>query len=201
MRFSEITDAALAAETEALERLLSENASAGATAASSVAVSVGGIGMGFDPKGDKGIYQGKAKRKAKTEDAALLMRRNPIAEGWDHYTEIGHKAGSSTVWYMLPGGKIETAEFPRKGKKYNHQEEIEVKAIAVGRIDPKQNKISIRPPLAPGNSFYSLTDRKLEFVVSRLERAYPDFEIWYFGEAATDIRRVDSFAAPTHAAA
>lgn len=45
-----------------------ENASAGATGAASVATSVGavgpgGLGPGFDPSGDKGIYQDKPKKK------------------------------------------------------------------------------------------------------------------------------------------
>lgn len=66
MKMSEIMDAALAAETEALERRLSENATAGATSAASIATNVtttsGGLGAGFDPSGHKGIYQGKKKK-------------------------------------------------------------------------------------------------------------------------------------------
>ena len=45
-----------------------ESATCGATGAASVATVVGGLGAGFDPNGDKGIYQ-KAKKKP------LLIRR------------------------------------------------------------------------------------------------------------------------------
>lgn len=68
MKFSEIMDPALADEIEALERSLRENASAGATSAASIATgtgTVGGLGIGFSPNGDKGIYQGKPKKKGK----------------------------------------------------------------------------------------------------------------------------------------
>jgi hypothetical protein len=78
VRLSEITDAALARETAALERQLSENASAGATSAASIATATapaaGGIGVGFDPNGDKGIYQGKKKPK-KTEGLETTVIR------------------------------------------------------------------------------------------------------------------------------
>ena len=42
---------------------LRENASSGATSSASVATVVGGLGAGFDPNGDKGIYQSAAKPK------------------------------------------------------------------------------------------------------------------------------------------
>jgi hypothetical protein len=49
-----------------------ENASAGATGSASVATVVGGLGAGFDPNGDKGIYQKTPKIKK-----PLLIRRAP----------------------------------------------------------------------------------------------------------------------------
>jgi hypothetical protein len=42
-----------------------ESATCGATGAASIATvpgAVGGIGVGFNPNGDKGIYQGKKKK-------------------------------------------------------------------------------------------------------------------------------------------
>lgn len=49
-----------------------ESASSGGTGAASIAASptaVGGIGVGFDPNGDKGVYQGAKKKKP------LILRR------------------------------------------------------------------------------------------------------------------------------
>ncbi len=49
-----------------------ESATCGATGAASIATtpgSVGGIGVGFDPKGDQGIYQKVKKKKP------LIIRR------------------------------------------------------------------------------------------------------------------------------
>lgn len=49
-----------------------ESASCGATGAASVAAAptaIGGIGVGFDPNGDKGVYQGAKKKKP------LILRR------------------------------------------------------------------------------------------------------------------------------
>jgi hypothetical protein len=116
-----------------------------------------------------------------------------INEGWGHYTAIGHDKGSSIVWYMLPGGKVILKPF--NGKKDNHDggdgEGLEGTAIAVGRIDPKQKKISVRTPLAPGNSFIQIAQAKLDYIAKKFTRKYPDYEIWYFGNAATDIRRID----------
>lgn len=40
---------------------IKETASSGATGAASVATVVGGLGAGFDPNGDKGIYQSSTK--------------------------------------------------------------------------------------------------------------------------------------------
>lgn len=51
---------------------LEENASAGATSSASVATSVGGLGAGFDPNGDWGIYQSKKKKK---KEKVLVLRR------------------------------------------------------------------------------------------------------------------------------
>jgi hypothetical protein len=56
--------------------IINETASAGASAAGSVATSIGGIGAGFDPNGHKGIYDAaerKKKRKAKNE--TVIIRR------------------------------------------------------------------------------------------------------------------------------
>lgn len=119
-----------------------------------------------------------------------------ITEDWDHYTEFGHKKGSSIVWFMLPGGKI--IEQTYNSKRNNHDVTdaggLESQSIAVGRIDPKEMKISVRTPLAPNNSFFYIPEAKLEYIAKVLERRYPDYEIWYFGNAATDIRRIDSMA-------
>ena len=115
-----------------------------------------------------------------------------ILEGWDHYTEIGHRKGTSVVWYMMPGGEILTHEFKRKADNHDMSPHgHESRAIAVGRIDPVQRKISVRTPLAAGNSFVMIPDAKLAFIRKRLERLYPDYEIWYFGNGAQDIRRID----------
>jgi hypothetical protein len=114
-----------------------------------------------------------------------------VREGWDHYTEIGHKKGN-VVWYMMPDGKLITHEY--KTKRDNHDmspDGHESRAIAVGRIDNTQNKISVRTALAPGNAYYMIPEVKLDFIRRHLERDYPDYEIWYFGNAATDIRRID----------
>ncbi len=56
---------------------LPENATAGATSAASIATNVSGtaagaIGVGFDPNGHKGIYQGKPSKKSK---AAPVLKR------------------------------------------------------------------------------------------------------------------------------
>ena len=46
-----------------LNKSLSEHASAGSTGAGSVATAVGGIGVGFDPSRDHGIYEKPKKKK------------------------------------------------------------------------------------------------------------------------------------------
>lgn len=56
---------------------LPENATSGATSAASIATNVAGtgagaIGVGFDPNGHKGIYQGKPSKKSKS--APILKR-------------------------------------------------------------------------------------------------------------------------------
>jgi hypothetical protein len=61
--------------------LFNESATAGATGAASIATAptaLGGIGVGFDPSGDKGIYQAAKKHKA---NKPLLIKR--IAESDD----------------------------------------------------------------------------------------------------------------------
>ncbi len=50
-----------------------ETASSGSTSAASVATVVGGLGAGFDPNGDKGIYATKKPKRT------AIMRRPPIA--------------------------------------------------------------------------------------------------------------------------
>jgi len=56
----------------ALNIVINENASCGATGSASIAsapTAIGGIGVGFDPKGDKGIYNNSKKKKP------LILRR------------------------------------------------------------------------------------------------------------------------------
>lgn len=55
------------------EALLKEFASAGGSSAGGVATVVGGLGAGFDPNGDKGIYDSANKKKQKKK--ALVIRR------------------------------------------------------------------------------------------------------------------------------
>jgi hypothetical protein len=43
---------------------VNESASSGATSVASVATSVGGLGSGFNPSGDRGIYQTKKRKKS-----------------------------------------------------------------------------------------------------------------------------------------
>lgn len=52
-------------------RNVHENATSGATGAASVATVVGGLGVGFDPNGDKGIYSDTKPKKQKP----LLIKR------------------------------------------------------------------------------------------------------------------------------
>lgn len=115
-----------------------------------------------------------------------------LAEDWDHYTEFGHTRGSSIVYFMLPGGKI--VEHPYTTKEDGHdvfdREGMEAKSLAVGRIDPKKMKISVRTPLAPGNCHFYIPQAKLDFIAGKLKRRYPEYEIWYFGRGATDIRQI-----------
>lgn len=47
------------------EAKLNEFASSGGTSAGSVATAVGGLGAGFDPNADHGIYEKDKKKKAK----------------------------------------------------------------------------------------------------------------------------------------
>ena len=63
MRWHEITD-----------KTITETASCGSTAASSVATVPGALGGGFDPNGDWGIYQSKKSAK-KPKKKPLLLRR------------------------------------------------------------------------------------------------------------------------------
>jgi len=51
--------------SEDLHRELFEHASAGGSSAGNIATSVGGIGAGFDPNGDHGIYGKNPKKKSK----------------------------------------------------------------------------------------------------------------------------------------
>jgi soluble P-type ATPase len=117
---------------------------------------------------------------------------NESSSGWNVYTGIGHAKGS-IVYYILPGGKIVSHEY--KTTKNNHDASVdglESKAIAVGRIDQAAKKISVRTPLAPGNSWAFIPQAKLDFIAKKLEKSYPGYEIWYFGNGATDIRRIDT---------
>ena len=52
-------------------RTVYENATSGATGAASIATVVGGLGVGFDPNGDKGIYSDVKPKKQKP----LLIKR------------------------------------------------------------------------------------------------------------------------------
>ena len=52
---------------------IKESATAGATGAASVATAIGGLGAGFDPDGDWGIYE-PAKPKAKKAAVAVIRR-------------------------------------------------------------------------------------------------------------------------------
>lgn len=73
MRIRDLYDAALDAEIADLI----ENATAGATSAASVATCIGapgGIGAGFDPTGDYGIYPKPKQPKSKK---AGVIRRIP----------------------------------------------------------------------------------------------------------------------------
>lgn len=67
MKWSEVVGEAAAREVFAD---LKETSTAGGTCAGNVATTVGGLGAGFDPNGDHGIYQSK-RRKRK----AVLLRR------------------------------------------------------------------------------------------------------------------------------
>lgn len=46
-----------------IKRSLQESSTAGSTSAGNVASSVSGLGVGFDPDGDHGIYDKKTKKK------------------------------------------------------------------------------------------------------------------------------------------
>lgn len=57
------------------EKGISETASSGSTSAASVATvpsALGGLGVGFDPNGDWGIYQHKKNKKNKKP---IILRR------------------------------------------------------------------------------------------------------------------------------
>ncbi len=131
--------------------------------------------------------------------------RTMAAESWDNYQEIGHFRGAK-LWYLLKGGKLivddvgymmhgatpedfETASQERDGLE-NHNPDVEEKTLAVGRIDDLRKKISIRTPLAPGNSYFDLPERTIEFAAKKLRQRYPDYEIWYFGKGASEIRQI-----------
>lgn len=128
-----------------------------------------------------------------------------IHESWDNYQEIGHYRGAK-IWYLLRGGKLivddvgymmhgatpedfETARQERDGLE-NHNPDVEEKTLAVGRVDDLRKKISIRTPLAPGNSYFDLPERTIEFAAKKLRQRYPDYEIWYFGKGASEIRQI-----------
>ena len=51
--------------------IVKETCSSGATGSASVATVVGGLGAGFDPNGDKGIYEKPKKQKP------MMIRRIP----------------------------------------------------------------------------------------------------------------------------
>ena len=61
--------------SEIVESKIVETSSAGATAAGSVATSVGGIGAGFDPNGHKGIYDAAEKKRKRTKRSESVIRR------------------------------------------------------------------------------------------------------------------------------
>ena len=72
--------------------------------------------------------------------------------GWDTYTSFGHTKKTCDVWYLRNNGELQI--FPYLAVKDGHDLlDIEGDSIAVGRIDNKKKKISIRTPLAPGNSW------------------------------------------------
>jgi len=132
-------------------------------------------------------------------------QRDVIHESWDNYQEIGHYRGAK-LWYLLKGGKLivddvgymmvgatpedfESVSDERDGLM-NHNPEIEENTLAVGRIDDLRKKISIRTPLAPGNSYFDLPERTIEFAAKKLRQQYPEYEIWYFGKGASEIRQI-----------
>jgi len=55
--------------SESAHKEIFEHASGGATGAGNVATAVGGLGAGFDPEGDHGIYEKPKKTKV------TLLRR------------------------------------------------------------------------------------------------------------------------------
>jgi hypothetical protein len=94
---SQITNIALGAvaATTAIKALrrVKEDASAGATAASSVATVSGAIGAGFDPKGHRGIYEPKVIKRVME-----ATNDRPTAEEIDYYTSEGCGIFAYALW-------------------------------------------------------------------------------------------------------
>jgi hypothetical protein len=153
-----------------------------------------------------GIDRNGAYEEMPSKKAIVWLRNySRLKESWDNYQEIGHFRGAK-LWYLLKGGKLivddvgymmhgatpedfETASQERDGLE-NHNPDVEEKTLAVGRIDDLRKKISIRTPLAPGNSYFDLPERTIEFAAKKLRQRYPDYEIWYFGKGASEIRQI-----------
>ena len=53
-----------------------ESATSGATGAASIATVTGGLGVGFDPHGDKGIYQNTKHKSKKHKAKPLVIKRD-----------------------------------------------------------------------------------------------------------------------------
>ena len=103
----------------------------------------------------------------------------------DTYLDVGHRVGASSVYYIMPGGKLDV--HPYEGYSDMHgnlgvTDEREMQAIAAGRIDHAKKRISMRETRGRERKGWRGYGRnELQFIAGILRRAYPDYEIVYYG--------------------
>lgn len=115
-------------------RTIHENATTGATGTPNVATAIsalGGIGVGFDPNGDKGIY---SDAKPKKQKPLLIKRINENAQiRIGSVCEVRTNFPDADFWMIRKGSEKEVGK-----PTYTFDKEyIGIKVIETNVLDPK----------------------------------------------------------------
>lgn len=101
------------------------------------------------------------------------------------YLDIGHRIGSSWVYYITRDGKLHVWPYKKAmGDMHGANgiaDELEFTAWAAGRIDPEKKMISLRDTSGRyRDNRLGFGRNELKLITRVLRDRYPDFRIIYF---------------------